>query len=258
MAGQIGNDPYGHAVLKTLGNENIDTSLIQTSKKSTGVAFIFIGQNGANQIINAAGANYDAQANQIPDDYLIATNTVVCQMETEPMEVFKLIDRAKENGARTILNFAPAITPANDAELNSLRNAIKKLDYLIVNEIEAEQIAKILSIPYKNDHAALAYNLAHFSENLTCIITLGEKGAVVATQDNLFQEAALDVVVKDTTGAGDAFCGGFAAALDQGLSLAEAVKWGSVTGSLACREIGCQPPLPYKSEIQKKIMRNNP
>ncbi len=251
MAGKIGSDLYGKNVIKTLKKDKVGTRFIGKGTKPTGVAFIFVGERGENQIVNAGGANFEATADQVPDDILVSDNTVLCQMETEPEAVYALLLRAKEKGARTILNFAPAIPPVTEIEEELLAATIKSLDYLIVNEIEAGQITEDLKLPQTKDLVGMAHQLVKFSENkLTCIVTCGAEGLIAATPDgNTITMKAIAVNVKDTTGAGDALCGGFAAALDQGYSFKEALKWGTITGGLACREIGCQPPLPYKEEI---------
>lgn len=245
MAGMVGRDGYGDAVLDTLKKEGVDTSLIKVSNTAkTGVAFIFVGKDGSNSIINAAGANLLAKEADIPDALLGNGTILMIQMEVDHAENWKLVRRARKNGARTVLNVAPAdfVPP----------EALKELDYLIVNEIEAQQIAKVLNIALKGeDYAGLAKAIAE-NCGLSCIITLGENGVVAWSEGKAYAVPALELkAVVDTTGAGDAFCGGFVAAIDQGYAFGEALQRGCITGGLACTAIGCQTALPTEDEINR-------
>lgn len=250
MAGMVGRDGYGDAVLDTLKKEGVDISLIKVSDKAkTGVAFIFVSKDGSNSIINSAGANLVAKESDIPDAFLNKDAILMLQMEVDHAENWKLVKRARKNGARIVLNVAPADTvPAE---------VLKDLDYLIVNEIEAQQIAKVLKLELKGgDYAALAKAIAE-SCDLSCIITLGENGVVAFSEGRSYKvlALALDKVV-DTTGAGDAFCGGFTASIDKGYSFEESLQRGCVTGGLACTAIGCQTALPMESEIDRYMARS--
>jgi ribokinase len=245
MAGKVGNDAFGEKVRNILKEERISTDLLQSGDKKTALAFIFVDQNGRNQIVVASGANMEAAAQQVPDQLLNDQMTLVMQMEVPPEENWKLLARAKKRGARTILNVAPAGHVPEEA--------LKNLDYLIVNEIEAQQIASSSRLDVSGtDYKALAQSLSrHYG--LTCIITLGKDGAIAVQKDLLIEVPALPLTnVVDTTGAGDSFCGNFAAAIDAGHDLREALKRASIGGSLACLKMGAQTALPYQQEIQER------
>lgn len=247
MAGMVGRDGYGDAVLSTLKKEGVDISLIKVSDKAkTGVAFIFVGKDGSNSIINSAGVNLIAKEADIPDSMLGKGTILMLQMEVDHAENWNLIKRARKNGARTVLNVAPADFVPPDA--------LKDLDYLIVNEVEAQQIAKVLNLTLKgSDYAGLAKAIAE-SCDLSCIITLGEKGVVAFSEGCSYAVPALAIdKVVDTTGAGDAFCGGFTASIDKGYGFEESLQRGCITGGLACTAIGCQTALPMESEIDRYI-----
>src|SRR5690606_21974252 len=127
-------------------------------------------------------------------------------------------------------------------------DTLKQIDYLIINEVEAAAIATKINFT-ENNMAALARHIAdHF--DLICILTLGAEGVVVAENKSVFSIPALPLDVIDTTGAGDAFVGALAAALNCGENIENAVRQGVIAGSLACTKIGAQASLPDQAQIQ--------
>lgn len=85
------------------------------------------------------------------------------------------------------------------------------------------------------------------------ILTLGEQGALLAHDDQVEHLAAFDVEPVDTTAAGDAFLAGFAVALAEGQSLADAVRWGNAAGALAATRLGAQPSLPDRLALERLL-----
>jgi ribokinase len=151
------------------------------------------------------------------------------------------MQRGKAAGATIVLNVAPA-KPMSAKTLACV-------DYLIVNEPEAEALAKNLNLPTDNLQSAAQTIAKKF--NLMCIVTLGEKGSLAynATMPEPLHVPALSIKVKDTVGAGDAFAGAFAAALAKDLPAELALRHAAVAGSLACRKFGAQTALPTEAEI---------
>ncbi len=250
MVGMVGDDGFGTRVLNNLKKEGILASGVgRSDDMPTGCATIFIDQSsGENQIVIAAGANMQTSADQVPDDILGARNLVMMQMEVPHEENWAVIDKAYKNGAKTILNIAPAAPVPKEV--------LDKLDYLIVNRIEAEQIAAKLGLKIETDAMKLAHVLAAKC-SLTCVITLGPNGSVAVEPDGKtgWSVAALEIEkVVDTTGAGDAFCGAFAAAIHAGQSLPQAMRYGSAAGSLACRGKGAQASVAHKEEIEEHLV----
>jgi len=146
---------------------------------------------------------------------------------------------------KVVLNPAPAC---------ALPEALlEKVDYLIPNETEAELLT---GLSVKNlDEAKIAAQKMQRMGVGTVILTLGEKGALlVDTQGEQFYPA-FRVKAVDTTAAGDAFLGGFAAALSEGKPLGEAVRWGSAAGALAATQMGAQPSLPVRTALEGLLQR---
>ena len=236
MAGHVGADSFGQFLRAVLAAAGVDGAKIATSDQPTGIAVIGVDRQAENQIIVASGANLDTDAGQIDGRELAPGVTVLCQNELRPEATFALLERAKARGARTILNLAPAgEVPAR---------VLDALDLLVVNEIEAATAAGA-----SDDPAALARDLA-LRHGLICVVTLGAKGALAVGPDGGYRVAALAVEAVDTTGAGDAFTGVLAAALDQGQSLPEALRRASVAAGLACTRIGAQTSQPTVAAIE--------
>ncbi len=245
MVGKVGDDGFGTRSLNNLKREGIHVSGVGLSALPTGCASVIFDRSGENQIVVASGANSDTTADQVPNEILGPDNVVLMQMEVRPDENWSLIQRARAKGATTILNLAPALAVP--------KYALESLDYLIVNQIEARQIAEKLDLHIEDDAMALAHALAK-SCSLTCIITIGPRGSVASKGDESWRMPAMQLdEVVDTTGSGDAYCGAFAAAIHAKKNLAEALKRASIAGSLACTKAGAQAGLPLDSDIDAHL-----
>lgn len=246
MIGRVGDDGLGARILNNLRRAGVMTSGVAQSDQATGCAVIARDDQGENQIIVALGANADVIHDQIPDDILGKRNMVVMQNEILPEQNWKIIERASVLGATTILNLAPAIFIPEDV--------LKKLNYLIVNQIEARQIAASMNMAAEHNESQIALALSKMG-NLTCIITMGDRGSFAVTPDgHEIHVPALKLEnFVDKTGAGDAYCGTFAAAIHAGLPLIEAMKRAAVAGSLTCLNKGAQPSFPYLGDIEENL-----
>ncbi len=248
MIGRIGNDGMGARILNNLKREGVMMSGVVQSDLDTGCAMIARDNEGENQILVALGANAEVTHEQIPDEILGNRNVVLMQNEILPEQNWALIERARKLGAKTILNLAPAI--------HIPEHILQKLDFLIVNQVEARQIADSLKLSADHNPTQIAVALSRLG-NLTCIITMGERGSFAATPDGYeIHVPALRLEnYLDKTGAGDAYCGTFAAAIHAGIDIPEAMKRAAVAGSLTCLEKGAQPSFPYLGDIEENLTR---
>lgn len=212
----------------------------------TGTASIITSEDGKNQIVVAPGANADAKHDQIPDEILKTGNIVLLQMELPTAENEKLISRAHERGVKVILNLAPAI--------KIHESSLKKVDYLLVNQIEARQIADSLGINAEKTPETLARALSKAGD-LHCIVTMGDQGSTAAMANgNIIRVKAMQLEkVIDTTGAGDAYCGTFAACIHNGETMETAMKYASIAGTLACRAYGAQDSYAFSADIKDHL-----
>jgi ribokinase len=250
MVGQIGDDGFGTRIFNALKRDDVWASgVVRHESEPTGMAFITVDQNGDNQIVVASGANAQTSADQVPDSILGPDNVVLMQMEVTHEENWNVIRRAKDVGAKTILNLAPAGNIPPDV--------LKDLDYLIVNQIEGRQIAEKMGLSIEESSLKMATKLAK-NADLTCVMTMGAQGSIVVKPNGTgWQCDAWDLgdELIDTTGAGDTFCGVFAGCVFKKMSIQESMRRASIAGSLACRSMGAQAAMPRAEEIDDNIER---
>jgi ribokinase len=213
MAGAVGRDAFADAALVNVDASGIDLRWLARVEAPTGVALINVDANGENAITVVPGANAHAVASQVPDEALSPGNTLLMQLEVPLAEVAALARRATARGMRVVLNGAPAAPLSSDL--------LADLDFLVVNE-----------------HEAAVCLGQHATANV--ILTLGARGATMDWNGTHVRESPPAVDVLDTTGAGDALCGAFAAALDRGLSPPDALREGVHAGARACTFEGAQ------------------
>ncbi len=245
MAGCVGPDEFGREMVAIMKREDIDTSLIGIAKKPTALAIIAVDDEGANQIVVSSGANNEAGQACISDDVLVRATTVLLQHEVPDEENSVLARRARAAGVRVILNAAPAgpVEP-------------ETLDLLIVNEIEAAAVGTVRGLAGA-DPVGLASHLAQ-SAGLTTVVTLGERGAVAYGPVERWKIGSLAIRPVDSVGAGDAFAGTLAAALDRGMAMPDALRRASVAGALACLEHGAMPALPGAAAVDARLAEMAP
>ncbi len=240
FVGHVGADAYGPVVRDMLLAAGIDCSLLATSPKPTAIAVIGIEDSGENAIIVASGANLDTASGQVEDAQLGPGATVLCQNEIRTAETFDVLVRAKRRGARTVLNMAPAAVVPDEV--------LAAVDVLIVNELEAEIVAGVSGRPPLETARGLASR-----HGLTCVVTLGGAGCIVADGSAAWQVPVLKIRPVDTTGAGDTFVGALTAWLDGGAPLLEALRAASVAAACACEQVGAQTGQPQRAQILARL-----
>lgn len=230
FAGCVGADANGALMRATLAAAGVDTALLAEADAPTALAAVCVDQAGRNQIAVSAGANMRARQAEVP---VAAGDTILLQMEVPPEENAALIARARAAGARLILNLAPAAALP--------REALSTLDLLVVNEHEAAWLGAALGCGA--GAAAL-----HAALGVTIAVTLGEAGAECHGAGLALHVPAFPVKVTDTVGAGDAWCGVLAAALDRGAPLPAAMRRANAAAALSCTRAGAGPAMPMAAE----------
>lgn len=236
LAGAVGRDDFAQGALALLRAEDVDLSRVAALEDATGLALIHVDDAGRNAITVVPGANARVRADAVEDRVLDGSATVVMQLEVPLPEVTVLARRAKERGARVVLNAAPPV-PLPDSLLDDV-------DVLVVNEHEAAEIARATNLPDAPEAFCAA---AADRWSLAAVVTLGSAGLVAADPGCHYRLPACRVGVVDTTAAGDSFVGAFAAALDRGASMREGLADGSAAGAHACTGRGAQPSIGPRS-----------
>ncbi|MBT5107049.1 MAG: ribokinase [Rhodospirillaceae bacterium] len=243
MIGMVGPDAFAESALSELSQAGVDLTGVGRSTRPTGCASVHVAEDGENAIVVSSGANQTVTANQAPDSTFTPDTTVVLQMEIPLPENWAFLHRAHGAVRRAILNAAPAGLVPNDA--------LNHLDILVVNEGEGAEIAAqagLTTISLRDVPAQLARQY-----DLTCILTLGADGAIVASRNDIFSVAAAPVTPIDTTGAGDTFVGVLAAGLDANLGMRQAAARASLAASLTCTITGAQTSIPTTATIDANL-----
>lgn len=248
MIGRTGADSFAEPLLRNLAANGVDSrQVIQDPEVATGVALIVVDDHGQNSIVVASGANMRLS----PDDVQAASEAIsvadvlLLQLESPLETVQCAAELARQHDVLVVLNPAPA--RALPVSLLSLVNV------LIPNESETALLTGLPTGTMAKD-ADAARALLDQDIDLV-ILTLGERGALLAQRDHVQTVDAFPVHPLDTTAAGDAFVGGFAVALAEGEglsnseSLVEAVRWGNAAGALAATKLGAQTSLPFRHEL---------
>lgn len=243
FSGALGKGGHGRAMFDNLTDCGVDVSGIRFFDEfPSGIAAIFVDhRDGTHKVVVSEGANRAAKQEWIPDHLLNQNSIVLVQGELPIEETEKLIVRARKSGARSVMNFAPATKTLSD-------ELMKNLDYIILNEYEADAVGKQFGMDTadKKAFASALYNRFQ----LGTIVTLGPDGAIYVGAEGFMQISSLKVKAVDTIGAGDAFVGYFTAGLDQKLSIHDCLRQAAVAGSLACTKVGAQTALPLPHEVK--------
>ncbi|WP_298435355.1 ribokinase [uncultured Jannaschia sp.] len=243
MVTRIGSDTFGDMAMATWEDAGV-VPAVERSDEATGAAYIFIdAETGDNAIIIAPGAAAGIDADFVDGHAaLIAGAKVFVTQLEQPMEAaVHALRLAREGGATTILNPAPA-APLPEGMLAFC-------DYVTPNETEAEALTGIKVTDAASARAAGEALLAA-GVGRAAILTLGAQGALYHDADTTEMVPAFDAgPVVETTGAGDAFNGAFAAALAEGMSPREAVRFGCATAAISVTRPGTAPSMPSRAEI---------
>lgn len=244
MIGCVGDDAYGEQLRTALLAEGIDCQAVtRICGESTGVALIVVDDSSQNAIVIVAGGNGHVTASVVDsfDALLSGAEVIICQLEVPLDTVGHVLKRGHELGKTVILNPAPASGPLP-------AQWFAWIDYLIPNESEATALTGLpVDSTASADAAASALLKAGVSK---VIVTLGEQGALFASASRSEHFPAPKVQPVDTTAAGDTFVGGFAAALADGKSESDAIRFGQVAAALSVTRSGAQPSIPTFAEVQ--------
>lgn len=236
FVGRIGQDPWGDVALACWQEEGIDTGHVgRDAELATGVAPIWVDDEGENAIVCALGANLGLTREHVDAaaDHVAAADILVLQLEVPLDTVAHALKLAQELKVPCILNPAPAqaLTP----------EMLARASWLTPNETE-------LATLYGEAPEDLRPLVAR--EGQTLIQTMGSAGARWATQGASGQVPAFEVDVLDTTGAGDAFNGGLAVALAEGWGLEDALRFANAVAALSVTRPGTAPSMPRRAEVE--------
>ena len=245
---KLGRDAFGEIALKTWQDEGIIARAAQ-SDDATGGAFIFVNHDtGENAIIvypGAAGtisvADVDAAA-----DTIRGAKVFVTQLEQPIPAAQRGLEIARSAGVVTVFNPAPAV-PIPDS-------IYPFCDYIVPNETEAAALTG-LSVATPADAKRVGDALLAKGAK-TALITLGERGALFHSRERSVEIPAFSAgPVVETTGAGDAFVGGLAAAIARGADPLEAARFGCAVAGISVTRPGTAPSMPRLAEVEALLAK---
>ena len=240
-AGSVGDD--GIFLIDYLKSENINTKYIKKSDKLTGNAIIQVDDRGENSIVLYKGANFDNDKKFIDEvlDNFDKDDILLLQNEISSMKY--LIDKAYEKGMKIVLNPSPITDEIKEFDFN-------KIDLLLVNEIEAKNIAN-----KDNIDESINYFMATYP-NINLIVTIGSKGSIFVNKNEKIKQEGIKVESVDSTGAGDTFTGFFVSYFYQGKNVRDCLKFASLASALSVTKSGASISIPSLCDV-KEFERKN-
>ena len=249
LSTKLGHDMFADIALDFYKKEGIPVDYVfRDDTLSTGIALIMVDEVSAQNLIVVVPS---ACMNLLPGEIDIVSGAIrsadilLVQMEINPEATFSAINIAHTAGVPVLFNPAPAGFVPDEV--------FHKITVITPNETEAEALTGI-EVATKEDAGRAAKILQKKGvENV--IITMGDRGAVLMTPEAETWIDSIAVDAVDTTGAGDAFNGGLAAALSEGMDLIRATKFANCVGALSVTRRGTAPAMPYRSEIDALMKR---
>ncbi len=246
---RLGADPFADMALATWARAGVHPAVTQHADSYTGAAYIFIeAATGNNAIIICPGvagtiseADIAARA-----DLIGSADVFIVQLEQPMAAAVRALQVARAAGVRTILNPAPA-APLPDGML-------ELCDFVTPNESEAEALT---GLPVTSvEEAVVAAKALRAMGAGAALITLGDKGALYHDGAQTVHVPVISAgPVVETTGAGDAFNGGFAAGLAEGMDPVAAARFGCATAGISVTRAGTAPSMPARAEIDALLLR---
>jgi ribokinase len=247
MVGRVGDDDYGRRFQEHLALEKINDDFVFVEElEGTGIGLPLVEDSGENSIVIIPRCNTRVSVDDVyaAGALIAGTDVLLLQFELPMDPIFEAARRAREGGAKVVVNPAPA--PEDVKGALALRGLI---DVLVPNVTEARQLA---GKPHSTDPSELAGILR---ERFECdvVVTLGSRGALVLDDDHPVLVPTHTVPVIDTVGAGDAFCGALGTWIAYGATLREAVVFANAAGALAVGTAGAEPAMPRRIEILRLL-----
>lgn len=224
MIGAVGDDEHGRMLRHGLQRNGVDIAFVETLGTTSGLAIPLVADDGDVRIVIVAGANglVDSALAERARAHLCSTAVLLLQGELD--SAASAAAAAVVRGAGGTVIFSPAPV-RRDAALVAAH-----ADLIIANRVEAAQLGLDQGRP-------------------DVVITLGEDGALVGGRP----VPAFPAVVRDPTGAGDAFAAAVAVALARGVDLLEAVRHGCAAGACAVEIDGAEPSFPTAERLAARL-----
>ena len=243
LIGKLGRDAFGDELLDYLQAQDLLLQGLTRSEKPSGTAIITIDATSENAIVVVPGANFDLTVEDIDqmENTIASAGVAVSQLKLSLSATEHFLQVAKEKGAATILNAAPA------RQLG--RTILSSVDYLVVNETELAFFTGGGEPTDDPDLVIAGARKLQAQGPPNVVVTLGAKGSVTVAGDEVIPIDGLRVNAVDPTGAGDTFIGGLAAKLNAGANLEQALDFANRAAAQAVQRMGASSSIPYLSQV---------
>lgn len=242
QAGAIGTD--GMFLLEQLKEAGVKTDLVKIlDDVRTGNAIIQNDDEDDNCIVLFGGANQAITKEQVDEVFKDFTNEDYLLIQNEINELSYIVEKAKEEGMKIILN----PSPMNE---KIMKLPLDQIDYFILNEIEAMQILE-MDKPEEIDGKYIASLLHERFKDATIVLTLGSEGSVCISDDEYVEQSIYKVKAIDTTAAGDTYTGYFIAGILNGKTIKESMDIASKASAIAVTRQGAAPSIPVLEEVEE-------
>lgn len=233
----LGDDADGAGYARSLSDAGIDCGIHWVEGRSTGAAAIWVDDRGENSIVVSPGANGVLSADDV-ERLATSAPIVLAQLEV-PLDAVAAGLRFGVN--HRVLNPAPMVGGVNEL--------LAEVSVLVPNQTELATLAGSSNPPETVEETVDLVRSC--LDGLDVVVTMGSQGAVYVSGPTVGYVPAPEVEVVDTTGAGDAFCGGLVAALARGAALEAAVRSAVASGAAAVGGLGAQSALPDLAAAQR-------
>ena len=249
FASRVGADENGEILLNNLRRNNVSTEFVTVDKRTyTGIALIFTDAKGQNMIAVASGTDAKVSCRDVDKAFrgLGSVSCLLTQLEIPMKTVTYAIRKAKKSGVLTILNPAPYRPLPEDI--------FQYIDFITPNRVELAALAKVDTVKSLTDVEKASRKLIKKGVGAV-IVTLGEEGAYIVSMSLSKKIPSFKIKVVDTVGAGDAFSGGLAYALVNGMDLKDAVRFANAAAAVSCTKYGAQASMPKLSEVRRLLKK---
>ncbi|AKK05181.1 ribokinase [Corynebacterium mustelae] len=242
MVTRVGNDAFAANTKANFAANGIDTTYVLDTDTTSGVAPIFVDKNSQNSILIIKGANAKLSAADIDRAKadLEKCSLIILQLEIPLETVYYAIELGNQLGIPVLLNPAPA-TPGLELD------RITGCDYFMPNETE---LALITGMPVDTLEEVKEAAKTLVNAGITnVVVTLGARGVYYLTESGEGEIPPFKVDAVDTTGAGDAFIGAFAHAVETGLDLKGALTKAAFYAADSVTKRGTQYSYAYAKDL---------
>lgn len=233
FVGYLGNDLYGQAHLAELHRDDVGTALVQRGERPTPLSAVLVKPDGSRALVN-----YRGNASALPAaaaDLSKVVPKVVLFDGHEPLLSNHWVPHFRKRRIATVLD-------AGSLHLGT-QALMDQVDYLVCSQKFAAQFLG------RDDPCTALPVLAQRAP--VVVITLGEKGLIWQRGSERGQLPAYPVQAVDTTGAGDAFHGIFAACLAEARPWQELLRYASAAGALCSTQLGARPGIPTRASVER-------